>query len=314
MDYSPPPRPSLRQLQYFVAVAELNAFGTAAETLAVSQPSLSKQLATMEVEMGVSLFERTSRRVTLTSAGEKLLPRARMILQEVREFQAIARGSIGLFGDKVSIGVLPSVGAYFMPAAMRELHKLYPDLRVVIQEGSTKHLLSMLENGQLDTVIGTPTNNPGYVCRHLFVETLWACSAADDPLFSSHKPLKLKELANKPLLSLSPEFRLADVVERLANLAGTFVSRDYEGASLDAVRQMAVMGAGVAILPSLYALAEAVRDPEFIIRRIDHPEAKHNIALTWRRNSPLEEDCVQLADRLIEVKRDIRDARPERFR
>ncbi len=314
MDREPSIRPTLRQLQYFVAVADHGAFGPAAAALAVSQPSLSKQLAVMEEEIGASLFERTSRKVKLTSLGEKLLPRGRAILQEAREFRAIARGSIGLFGDRLSIGVLPSIGAYFMPAANRLLHNLYPELRLVVREGSTINLLSMLKEGRLDAVIGTPTNNPDFASKTLFSETLWACAASDDPFSRTTAPLSIGELRDKPLLSLSPDFRLAEIVERIAEAAGAYVNRDYQGASLDAVRQMAVMGAGVAILPSLYALAEAVRDPEFIVRRIDYSEAKHDIALLWRRSSPITDDCIKLAEHLVAVKKQIREARPDKFR
>ena len=309
-----PLRPTLRQIQYFVAVAEYEAFGAAADALAVSQPSLSKQLATMEEELGAALFERTSRRVKLTAIGEDLLPRARNILQQVRDFQATARGATGLFGDRLALGVLPSVGAYFMPSVNRLLHHLYPDLRIMVEEGSTAHLLMGLKDGRLDAVIGSPSNNPDFSSMELFVETLWACAASDDSLSMKSEPLKLKELANKPLLSLSPSFRLSDIVERLAKLAGTYVSRDYQGASLDAVRQMAVMGAGVAVLPSLYALAEAIRDPNFVVRRIDHREAVHPIALLWRRSSSTEADCLQLAKHLISVKHEIRSARSDRFK
>ena len=308
-----PARPTLRQLQYFVAVAEHGAFGVAADTLAVSQPSLSKQLATMEAELGAVLFERTSRQVKLTAVGEELLPRARAILQQVREFQATARGSNGLFGNRLALGVLPSIGAYFMPLANKLLHERYPELRLVVEEGSTSQLLSMLKDGRLDAVIGTPTNNPDFASTDLFSETLWACAAADDPISKATAPLKLSELTDSPLLTLSTSFRLAEIVERLADAAGTYVSRDYRGASLDAVRQMAVMGAGVAILPSLYALAEAVRDPNFVVRRIDHPDAKHPIALLWRRSSSVEADCFKLAAHLVSVKQQIRDARAERF-
>lgn len=314
MSRESPARPSLRQLQYFVAVADHGAFGLAARALAVSQPSLSKQLATMEGELGVTLFERTSRRVKLTSAGQTLLPRARVILQEVREFRAVARGAIGLFGDKLAIGVLPSIGAYFMPIANRRLHRLYPQLRLAVREGSTVQLLALLKEGRLDAVVGTPTNDPDVVSRLLFTENLWACAAPDDPLSAASGPITLRDLADKPLLSLSADYRLAQIVERLAEEAGTHVSRDYQGASLDAVRQMAVMGAGVAVLPSLYALAEAVRDPNFVLRRIDHPMAAHDIALHWRRASPLETDCTVLARHLIETKHEIRAARPEEFR
>ncbi|MEM8626319.1 MAG: LysR substrate-binding domain-containing protein [Pseudomonadota bacterium] len=308
-----PTRPSLRQLQYFIAVAEHGAFGVAAQALAVSQPSLSKQLASMEQELATTLFERTSRRVKLTAAGEKLLPRARTILQQVREFQAAARGAQGLFGNRLALGVLPSIGAYFMPTANRLLHSLYPDLRLVVEEGATAQLLSHLQDGSLDAVIGTPTRDPAFASTALFTETLWACAAADDPLASGTGPVGLSELSAQPLLSLSAGFRLTEIVERLAVLAGTYVAQDYRGASLDAVRQMAVMGAGVAVLPSLYALAEAVRDPDFVVRRIDHPEALHPIALLWRRSSPVEADCFTLAEHLMTVKQNIRAARADRF-
>lgn len=307
-------RPTLRQLQCFVAVAEHRAFGEAAKALDVSQPALSKQIASMEEDLGVTLFERTSRRVTLTPLGDSLIARARRILQEVREFRATARGSVGLFGDRLAIGVLPSIGAYFMPVAIRLLHKEYPDLRLAIHEGSTRQLLTMLEQGKLDVVIGTSQLDPEFESHPLFTETLWACSASDDPLFQEPGPITLADLSDKPLITISANYRLAEITERLAEAAGTFVSRDYQGSTLDAVRQMAAMGAGVAVLPSLYALGEAVRDPEFIVRRIDHPMAKHEIALTWRRASPMRSDCVQLAEHLITVKLDIRAARTDPFR
>ena len=314
MDSESPTRPTLRQLQCFIALAEHQTFGEAAKALAISQPALSKQISSMEEELGVTLFERSSRRVTLTALGDSLMVRARGILQEVRDFRATARGSAGLFGDRLAIGVLPSIGAYFMPIANRLLHRLYPDLRLAVQEGSTRQLLTMLEDGRLDVVIGTPQVDPEFVSHPLFTETLWACAAADDPLSQETTPIRLADLSDKPLITISANFRLAEIVERLAEAAGTFVSRDYQGATLDAVRQMAAMGAGVAVLPSLYALGEAVRDPEFIVRRIDHPMAKHDIALLWRRSSPIHADCLQLAEHLMTVKQDIRAARSEPFR
>lgn len=306
-------RPSLRQIEYFVAVAECGAFGVAADILGVTQPSLSKQLAAMEDELGAKLFERTSRKVTLTPLGRILLKRGRSILHDAREFRAIARGSHGLFGDRLTIGVLPSVGAYFMPIANRRLHQLFPDLRLVVKEDATIQLLAKLQEGQIDAVIGTRTNEPNIESLLLFTETLWICAATDDPLSIETGPVRLSDLKGRPLLALSPEFSLADIVERLAEEAGAYVSRDYQGASLDAVRQMSVMGAGVAVLPSLYALAEAVRDPEFRIRRIDHKDAVHEIFLHWRRASQLNDDFQKLAKVLIEVKGEIRKARDSRF-
>lgn len=152
----------------------------------------------MEEELGGPLFERTSRCVALTPTGRAVLARGRSILSEVRDFKALAQGTARLFAARLSIGVLPSVGADFMPIANRRLHRLYPELRLVV--------------------------------------------------------------------------------------------------------------------PSLYALAEAVRDPEFIVRRLDHPAATDAIALHWRRSSPASADFQCLADDLIAVKREIRAARGDRFR
>jgi LysR family hydrogen peroxide-inducible transcriptional activator len=267
----------------------------------------------MEDELGIRLFERTSRRVSLTSAGRAVLERGRSILNGVRDFKAVAKGTSSLFAARLSIGVLPSVGAYFMPVANRRLHNLYPDLRLRVQEGATRQLLDLLKNGTIDAVIGTPTNDPEFDSVPLFEEALWVCAASDDPLSLGNGPVKLSDLANSPLLSLSAGFSLHDLVEQLAMKAGTYLSRDYEGGSLDAVRQMAVMGAGVAILPSLYALAEAVRDPEFKIRRLEHPDAVHPIALHWRRSSPASKDFHSLAAELIIVKKEIRALRDDRF-
>lgn len=307
-------RPTVRQIEYFVTIADLGSFGAAAKALAVSQPSLSKQLATMEAQLGVQLIERTSRKVTLTPTGRRLLDRGRAILRDVHEFRAIARGSTGLFGDRLSIGVLPSVGAYFMPIANRRLHQRYPDLRLVVREGTTAQLLDLLRNGHVDAVTGTPTNDPHIESISLFAETLWVCAASDDPLCNGSGPVSLDELAGRPFLTLGPGFTLSDIAEKLAAKAGTYVSRDYQGASLDAVRQMSVMGAGIGVLPSLYALAEAVRDPEFVVRRIDHEDARHEIALHWRRSSSNTEDFHRLAAELIAVKREILAARDARFR
>ncbi|KQI67388.1 hypothetical protein AN189_15690 [Loktanella sp. 3ANDIMAR09] len=307
-------RPTLRQIEYFVAVADHGAFGTAAEALAVSQPSLSKQLSTMEEELGVRLFERTSRRVALTPTGRAVLARARLILHEVRDFKAVARGAMGLFAGRLSIGVLPSVGAYFMPIANRRLHDLFPELRLFVQEGTTRQLLDLLKVGTVDAVIGSPTNEPDFDSAFLFEEALWVCAASDDPISRGDGPVTLADLANSPLLSLSAGFSMHDIVERLARAAGTYLSRDYQGGSLDAVRQMAVMGAGVAILPSLYALGEAVRDPGFKVRKLVHPEAVHPIALHWRRSSPTAAEFRRLAAELIVVKEEIRATRDARFR
>lgn len=306
-------RPTLRQLEYFVAVAERQAFGPAADALAVTQPSLSKQIATLEAELGVTLFERTSRKVRLTPAGAALLGEARTVLETARGFRESARRLARGPARRLQIGVLPSIGAYFMPRFRERLRVQRADLTIGLVEGASPDLLRRLRGGELDLVVASRGDPAGLEARLLFEETLWICSAPDDPLLAEDAPAPLDALAGRTLLTLGPEFHFTRIVETLARDVGADLSEDYRGASLDAVRQMAVSGAGVAVLPSLYALGEAIRDPAFRVRRLDHPGAAHPVFLYRRRGSPSHGEYEGLAEAMIAEKMNIRAERASKF-
>ncbi len=280
-------RPTLRQLQYLVAIADTGRFGEAAKQLNVSQSALSAQIADMEASLGVVLIERGRHGAMMTPVGEELLGRARRILTEVQELRNSARQSVDGMSGRIQLGVLPSIGPYLLPAVVRSLHSQFPELRLVVREERTVDLEDGLENGRLDTIISSDNERDDIVFLPLFTEQLWVCSAPDDPLVQTDGPMKLAELQGCSFLSLGQEHRLSQLVQNIAAEAGAVVSTEYEGTSLDAVRQMAVMGAGIALLPSLYAFSEAQRDPDFIVRRLDHPRASREVGMLWRKSSPL---------------------------
>lgn len=306
-------RPTLRQLNYFVAVAELGAFGPAARRLHVTQPSLSKQISRLEDELGLTLFERTTRTVRLTPAGLGLLDQARRTLEAAREFKALAKSAAKAAGRNLKAGVLPSIGAYFMPRFLEALARTDPELRVSLIEGSSRDLLERLANAEIDFVVASRGAPDRFGVRPLFEETLWISGAPGDPLLADDAPLSLDALAGRTLLALSADFHLTRIIQTLAAKAGATVSTAYQGASLDAVRQMASSGAGVAVLPSLYALGEAIRDPNFRVRRINHSEATHPVLLYWRGSTPDTAFYERLAGLMIEEKQKIRSERAERF-
>ncbi|MFP4519544.1 MAG: LysR family transcriptional regulator [Oceanicaulis sp.] len=310
---SEPMRPTLRQLEYFIAVAERSAFGPAADALAVTQPSLSKQIAALEAELGLTLFERTSRSVRLTRAGTALLDEAKAALAAARRFKAVARDLAGDRARRLTAGVLPSIGAYFMPRLQERLRVSLPDVRISLLEGASRELLTRLEAGELDFVVASLSGAAGLEHRRLFDETLWICSAPDDPLMEREDPAGLDALGGRVLLTLGPAFHLTRIVERLAARAGARLSEDYRGASLDAIRQMAASGAGVGVLPSLYALGEAIRDPAFKVRRIADPQATHPVRLYWRKSSADSDLYERLAEEMIAEKTQIRSERATRF-
>ncbi len=281
-------RPTLRQLRYLVAIADSGRFGLAAKALNVSQPSLSAQIADMEAELGETLVERGRKGAIMTPVGTEVLRRARLILREVEDLKAIARNASRSLSGRMRLGVLPSVGPYLLPSATKQLHALYPDFRMSVREEKTVDLESHLDDGQFDMILSTPDDHPGRPSMPILEEHLWICAAPDDGLSGSGHPVPLEALAGRALLTLGEGHRLSRLIDRIAFEAGGHVSSEYQGTSLDATRQMAIMGAGVAVLPSLYVTGEAKRDPDIVVRRIDHPMARRTISLVWRENSPLE--------------------------
>ncbi len=289
-------RPTLRQLQYLVAVADTGRFGEAAKRLHVSQPSLSGQIAEIEAELGVSLIERGRHGALMTPLGQDIVERARLILRDVEDLKAAALLGAQDFAGRLKLGVLPSIGPYLLPTATKRLHAQFPDLRMSVREEKTTDLEAHLSHGQFDMIISTPEDHPGHSSVVLFTERLWACAAPDDPLSETSAPLPLSELKDRPLLTLGPGHRLSQSIAELARKAGGQVSEEYQGTSLDATRQMAIMGAGVAVLPSLYVKREAQRDRDVSLRPIDDVSAQRTISLIWRERSPLHQRFLEFAE------------------
>lgn len=295
-------RPTLRQLEYLVSVAENGSFSRAAKELGVTQPALSAQFAEMEAYLGAPLIERSPKGIFLTHVGQIALQHAKAILQDTREFRLAVKNATEPFSGLLKLGVLPSIGAYFLPLLTRRLHKKYPKLRFQIWENGAAHLTSALISGEHDVIFSEDSDHPALDSTHLFTESLWICAAVDDELMSSDTPVGIDALKDKTLISLGSESGFNQTIQKLAKLARANVSHEYRGGSLDASRQLAVMGAGVAVLPSLYALNEARRDPNFIVRRIDHPDAFQAISLSWRKSTPHSEMFTRFAEDVIEIK------------
>lgn len=271
-------RPTLRQLEYIVAIADTGQVGLAAAQLNVSQPSLSAQLAEVEAELGVALFQRGRAGAKITPAGEEVVRRARRILYEHQDLRAAVQGG-GIFQGRLRLGVLPSIGPYLLPGVVQRLHQEHPSFRLIVREESTRDLNEGLRSGRLDMIISTPEDHPGARSTALFTEILWVAMALDHPLAGQSDQLPLEALKDQTFLTLGPGHRLSHIVAGLSARAGGRVSDEYEGTSLDAIRLMAATGAGIAILPSIYAAIEARRGTDVGLRVLQDSAAKRDIAL-----------------------------------
>jgi LysR family hydrogen peroxide-inducible transcriptional activator len=294
-------RPTLRQMQYIVAIADTGKFGDAARAVNVSQPSLSAQIAEMEAALAVTLVERSRQGAMLTQAGEEFVRRARLILKEVEDLKAVAKFGQQHLAGRLRLGILPTVGPYLLPHAVRDLHARFPALRLSVREERTIDLDEHLQDGSFDTIVSTPEDHLNSGHEPLFTESLYISAAPEDPLSQEKGPVALSDLKGRSLLTLGQGHRLNSIIQQIADAAGAAISSEYEGTSLDAIRLMAEMGAGVAVLPSLYALSEARRDRNLCARPIAHELARRSISLIWRDTSPLAASLKMLAEPLAKA-------------
>lgn len=297
-------RPTLRQLEYIVAVADTGRVGAAADILNVSQPSLSAQLAEVEADLGVPLFMRGRSGAKITPEGEDIVRRARLILRDHEDLRASAKGG-GIFQGRLRLGVLPSIGPYLLPEAVRRLHKEHPSFRLVVREESTRDLDEGLRSGRLDMIISTPEDHPGTRHTELFEERFWVATALDFPAAKARGKATLADLKDQTFLTLGPKHRLSHIVASLASRAGGRVSDEYEGTSLDAIRLMAATGAGVAILPQIYAATEARRGTDVVLQYLDEPDAMRNIVLIQPLLPEPRAGSAALASILLDVAKDL---------
>jgi LysR family hydrogen peroxide-inducible transcriptional activator len=211
---------TLTELRYLVAVAETGHFGRAATRCHVSQPTLSAQIKKLEATLGVLLFERDTRRVRPTAAGERVAERARIILDEVRAIGDVARGHADPLAGALRLGVIPTLGPSVLPWLVPRLRTAFPGLELIVREGLTATLLDDLAMHQLDAaLVALPTTAPGLVDEPLFDEPFWLLTPPGHPL--AHRTrLREADLAAHRVLLLTEGHCLRDQALALPHRRG----------------------------------------------------------------------------------------------
>src|SRR5579859_468498 len=166
---------NLQDLRYLVAVAEHRHFGRAAEACNVSQPTLSSQIKKLEDELGVTLLERTNKRVDMTPVGRQILTHAQKALAEAGQMEAVARAARDPLVGPLKLGVIPTLAPYLMPLILKPLKQGYPELTIELWEDQTRALVEGLRNHRLDAaLLATETDAPEITEIVLFEEPLLA--------------------------------------------------------------------------------------------------------------------------------------------
>lgn len=287
--------PNLRQLEYLVALSETLHFKRAAERTNSTQPTLSEQLKALEERLGVQLVERSRTRVLLTPIGHQVVEVARRMLRDAGEIRMLASSGGRELSGLLRLGVPPTIGPYLLPLVLPALHKAYPSLKVYVREGLPDELPRMLEDGRLDLVITPlPIAQGEFTSVTLFREPLLLTVGADHPLASRHTVRK-EDLNGEDMLALGPGHQLHDAVLSLCAEFGARLRLDFEGTSLDTLREMVVMGLGITFLPSLYVQREILADPHLKTMSIEGRAIHRTLGMVWRRTSALQGDYEKLA-------------------
>lgn len=290
--------PTIKQLEYFVCLAESTTFRGAAERLNISQPTLTAQIYSLEKALNLTLVERSRSGSTLTPSGRNLLSNARQVIEEMRGFMDQADMINSGPGGTFRVGVSPTVGPYLLPHILPGLQSAYSSLKLYVRENMPDTLEIDLLEGRLDLVmIPLPFGNTRLTTEVLFHEPLQLTIPEDHPL-AKLKKIQPHHLNGQNILTLQEQYSSYHQIEFLCKELGANIARDYEGTSLDALRQMVMMKMGLTFLPELYINSEINHLQNLSIRNVEKLQIYRTHVLAWRINSPNRSFYRQLAEQI----------------
>lgn len=268
----------LRQLRYFLAIVRHASFTRAAAELAIAQPGLSQQIAALERELGVRLFDRTNRRVATTDAGRTLALRAERIVADsaaaAEEMSAFAGGLRG----RVVVGTYQSFSEYMLPKLLGRFHARYPGIEVALREGMADELLQGLRSGSIDTFVGdvseTLAHSPAEFCYEPIYNDELAIAVAGAHRFARRAALAFDELRDEPFVIFRPGSTLTARLYALARTSGFQPRVAFESVDTLTVRALVAEGLGVALFPRMLGntpgpnIALVSLSPEPIVRHM----------------------------------------------
>jgi len=278
---------SLKQLRYYLVAAKHQSLRQAARDLKISQPSLSAQLKGLEESLGANLFERSRGGVILTPLGRELVKEAQQAINAavsiVDTANFIKNGPSGTF----RLGTSPSLGPYCLPRILPSIHKKFENVKFFVREEVPANLNEGLLEGKYDLILTTlPIYNHAITITPLFREPIYLVVNNEHRL-AKGKTIKTQELSGLEVLTIEEHHLFYTQVEALCKAFNAKLLRDYEGTSLDSIRQMVQMNMGAAFLPALYLRSEIKNDDNLHILKIEGKSIYRDNVLCWRDTSPL---------------------------
>jgi len=292
--------PTIKQLQYLVALRQHGHFGKAADSCFVTQSTLSAGLRELETLLGVTLVERTRRVVRFTPLGRKVAEKAVRVLRECEELADLARAEGQPLNGELRMGVIPTIAPFLLPAMLPRLRSQWPNLKLYLREETSQAACEALHRGQLDCVLLAMP----YACGEVDKALLF-----DDRLFVAYprgeapagQMVAAGSIDENRLLLLEDGHCLKDHALSACNRPELRAGAAMMGTSLHTLVQMVDNGLGLTFIPAMAIEAGILEGTKVDARPLQSGHGMREIALIWRRSSPREDEFQLLADTLRQI-------------
>lgn len=270
-----------RDLKYFTAVAELRHFGQAAKECNVSQPTLSGQIKKLEGQLGVSLFERTNKKVMLTDAGKEILPYAHKALMSIDDICDISHSFKNPFSGRFRLGAIPTIASYVFPEFVSKVKKQLPELTLILTEEKTEIIMEQLNRGEIDAaIVALPIHDHSLDSHELFEDEFYLAVPSNHKL-CKNKSIVMEQLKNQELLLLEEGHCLRG--QALEACETVNISEyNFMATSLETLRQMVKAGTGITIIPKI-ATIENEEGIHYI--PFKSSSKSRTVGLIWRKTN-----------------------------
>ena len=279
-------KPTLKQLEYFLAIIKYGSIRRAANALGISQPTLSAQLAKLEQIFKLNLFERVRSGTILSPSGQHLLPYVQIMVEDMNNLMDAVEIAISGSKGVYRLGVTSTLGSYLLAYLLPEIHQQYHHLKFIVREDAPNILVEGLTEGRHDLVlIPLPLNNDNFHIETLIREELFIVMANDHPL-ATKSSITTDDLVGEKVVNMEDNHLYSKQIDELCNRFGLAPLKDYQGTSLDALRAMVSTGVGIAFFPSLYVHSEIRAESNLHVMKIKGESIYRMHAIAWRHSSP----------------------------
>jgi LysR family transcriptional regulator, hydrogen peroxide-inducible genes activator len=276
---------TLQQLEYIIAVDNHRHFAKAAQACFVTQPTLSMMLQKLEDELGILIFDRSKQPVVPTEIGRAVIEQGRKILKEAAELREIVENQRGILRGELRLGIIPTLAPYLLPLFLKSFSEKYPDIRLIISEMMTEHIIQKLKKDQLDIgIMATPTSDSELFETPLFQEQFVVYAAKNEAILNK-RFLLANDIDVNRLVLLEEGHCMRTQIVNLCELRQTtnqLANVFYESGSIETLKNLIDMHAGVTILPEL-ALQNLSKAQFKNIRFFQDPAPVREISLVTYR-------------------------------